>query len=480
MKKIKMAAVLVMAATMITTSIIGCGRSSTETANPTTDASSTEEMGSTGMNETADNSETKGTGEIYFLNFKPEIAEVYEAVAAKYEEETGVKVKVVTAASGTYETTLKSEIAKADAPTIFQINGPVGYQSWKDYCADLSGTDLYKSLTDQSLAVTAGEGVYGIPYAVEGYGIIYNDEILQKYFALSDKAVSISSAKDIKNFDTLKSVVEDMTKHAKDLGMEGVFASTSLSEGNQWRWQTHLANMPLYYEFADNKDYDNTILAGLTVDEIEFKYADNYRNIFDLYINNSTVAPTLLGAKSVDDSMAEFALGKCAMVQNGNWAWAQIKGVDGNVVKEEHIKYLPIYTGMSGEEEQGLCIGTENYFAINSQVSEEKQKASIDFLNWLFSSDTGKAFVAKDLGFIAPFTTFSEEEKPTDPLAREVLAWMENGSKTVAWTFAAFPSEEFKNYFGSALLEYAQGSITWEEVVKVVKDSWSSERAAAK
>lgn len=479
MRKFKKVAALAMAATMIATALTGCGSSSKDTA-ATTDAATTESTDTTAKEDTKDTAKAEGTGEIYFLNFKPEVADVYDEIATKYETETGVKVKVVTAASGTYETTLKSEIAKTDAPTIFQINGPVGYQSWKDYCADLSKTDLYKSLSDKTIAVSEGEGIYGIPYAVEGYGIIYNDEIMQKYFALSDKAVSISSTEEIKNFDTLKSVVEDMTSHAKDLGIEGVFANTSLAEGNQWRWQTHLANLPLYYEFADNKEYDNTVLAGLAADEIQFKYAENYKNIFDLYINNSTVAQTLLGSKTVDDSMAEFALGKCAMVQNGNWAWGQISKVEGNVVKEDSVKYLPIYTGVAGEENQGLCIGTENFFAINSQVSADKQQASIDFLNWLFTSDTGKAFVTNDLKFIAPFTTFTDAQKPSDPLAKEVLKWMENGSKTVAWTFAAFPSEEFKNYFGSALLEYAQGSNTWEDVVTVVKDSWKSERAAAK
>lgn len=477
MRKFKKVAALAMAATMIAASLTGCGSSSKDTA--TTETKTAETTDAT-TDKTKDTATTKGAGEIYFLNFKPEVAEVYDEIATRYEAETGVKVKVVTAASGTYETTLKSEIAKEDAPTIFQINGPVGYQSWKDYCSDLSKTDLYNNLTDKGLAVTEGEGVYGIPYAVEGYGIIYNDEIMQKYFALSDKAVKISKTEEIKNFATLKSVVEDMTKHAKDLGIEGVFANTSLAEGNQWRWQTHLANLPLYYEFADNKDYPTTIAAGLAADKIDFKYAENFKNIFDLYLNNSTVAPTLLGSKTVDDSMAEFALGKCAMVQNGNWAWGQISKVEGNVVKEDSVKYLPIYTGVAGEENQGLCIGTENFFAINSKVSPEKQQASIDFLNWLFTSDTGKAFVSNDLKFIAPFTTFTEAQRPTDPLAKQIFAWMENGSKTVAWTFAAFPSEEFKNYFGSALLEYAQGSTTWDDVVTVVKDSWASERAAAK
>lgn len=416
--------------------------------------------------------------EIYFLNFKPEIAEIYDKIAKDYQAETGVKVKVVTAASGTYEQTLKSEVAKSEAPTIFQINGPVGYQNWTDYCADLKDTKLYSYLSDKSLAVTSGEGVYGIPYVVEGYGIIYNNAIMEKYFALANKAVNVSSMDEINNFDTLKAVAEDMTGHKKELGIEGVFASTSLNSGEQWRWQTHLANVPFYYEFAENTAFDNSILAGLAAKEINFKYSDNFKNIFDLYINNSYTEPSMLGSKSVDDSMAEFALGKVAMVQNGNWAWSQISGVSGNTVTENDIKYLPIYTGVSGEESQGLCIGTENYFAVNSKVSKEKQEMSIAFLEWLFSSETGKTYVTNELGFIAPFTTFNDDEKPADPLAKEVLGWMEKDVTSVPWTFAAFPSENFKNDFGDALLEYAQGQKGWDDVATIVKDSWKKEAAA--
>jgi raffinose/stachyose/melibiose transport system substrate-binding protein len=451
MKKKLLSAVL--AAAMVSTMLVGCSSKGTTTT---------------------------AAKEIYFLNFKPEIADTYKEIAAAYEKETGVKVKVVTAAAGTYETTLKSEIAKTDAPTIFQINGPVGYQSWKDYTADLSKTKLYSYLSDKTLAVTSGSGVYGIPYVVEGYGIIYNEAIMKKYFALSNKAVTISSTAEINNYALLKQVVEDMTKHKAELGIKGVFASTSLKSGEQWRWQTHLANLPLYYEFKDNTKYDNTVLAGLATDNIEFKYANNYKNIFDLYINNSITSKKLLGSKSVDDSMAEFALGNVAMVQNGNWAWGQISKVQGNKVNENDVKFMPIYTGMAGEEKQGLCIGTENYFAINSKVSKEKQDASVAFLEWLFSSTTGKNFVTTKLGFIAPFNTFTDAEKPTDPLAKEVLAWMSKGYNTVPWTFAAFPSENFKNYFGDALLQYAQGNKSWDDVVKIVKDSWTSEKAAAK
>lgn len=417
--------------------------------------------------------------EIYFLNFKPEIASVYEKIAEEYKEKKGVTVKVVTAASNGYEQTLTSEIAKSDPPTIFQVNGPVGYRAWADYCADLKDTALYSFLSDKSLAIKDGDSVYGIPYVVEGYGIIYNEEITDKYFALKDRATSFSSMDEINSFSKLKALVEDMQSKKEELNIDGVFASTSFSSGNAWRWDTHLANVPFYYEFIENKDFDDPTLAGLGSSEINFTYSENFKNIFDLYINNSGTPKNLIGSKSVNDSMAEFALGKVAMVQNGNWAYKDISDVDGNTVKKDKIKMLPVYTGIKGEENQGLCVGTENYLAINSKVSAEKQKASADFLEWLFSSDEGKRYVTEELGFISPFTTFDEDERPEDPLANQILDWMEKKDiKSVPWIFTSFPSETFKQDFSSVLLQYAQGSADWDKVVSTVKKAWQNEYQA--
>lgn len=459
-------------ATMTAALLAGCGGSNDAAETPAADdgGAASEAPAESGDAAGGDTAAAEGAGQVYYLNFKPEVDEVWQKLAADYTAETGVPVKVVTAAQNTYEQTLKSEIANADAPTLFQINGPIGYQSWKDYCLDLKDTELYSWLMDKNMVVSGEDGgVYGIPYVVEGYGIIYNNAIMEKYFALD--GAKATSMDEINNFDTFKAVVEDMQAKKDDLGIEGVFASTSLAPGDDWRWQTHLANIPIYYEYKDKSVND--------LQEIEFTYADNFKNIFDLYINNSCTAPTLLGSKSTDDSMAEFALGKAAMVQNGNWGWGQISGVDGNVVAETDVKFLPIYTGVAGEEKQGLCTGTENFFCINSQASAEDQAASIAFVEWLFNSDTGKAAVTNDLGFIAPFTTFADDEKPADPLAQEVIRYMENSDlSSVTWNFTSFPSQQFKDDFGAKLLEYASGSVEWDEVKQSVIDSWAAEKAA--
>ena len=396
--------------------------------------------GCSNSNNSSGGSDSSEKGKVYYLSFKPEQEEQWKEIAKKYTDETGVEVKVVTAASGKYEQTLKSEITKSDAPTLFQINGPIGYQSWKDYCADLTDTELNKHLLNQDLAIKGDDDkVYGIPYVEEGYGIIYNQSIMDKYFKLD--GAKVKSMDEINSFAKLKEVAEDM-QSKKD-------------------------------EYKDNNVKDE--------DKISFKYSDNYKNIFDLYINNSTCEPKLLGSKTVTDSMSEFALGQCAMVQNGNWGWSQIADVSGNTVKEDDVKFLPIYTGVKGEEKQGLCIGTENYFCINKEASEADQKATQDFINWLFTSDKGKDYVTNELGFIAPFDTFSDKEAPQDPLAKEVIKYMKDDNYyNIDWNFTTFPSQQFKDDFGAALLEYCNGNKTWDDVKKLVVDEWASEKELTK
>jgi len=406
---------------------------------------------------------------VYLLNFKPEAEEALKTIASAYKDKTGVEVKIVTAASGTYQQTLQTEVAKSNPPTIFNLNGPVGLATWKDYALDLSDTEFVKALTDTSMALTDEDGVvYGSPLGIEGYGLIYNAAILNKYFAL--EGAKATSVDEIKGFAKLKEVVEDMQARKADLGIEGAFACTSLSSGEDWRWQTHLANYPVFYEFRDK---------GVTdAKEVDLTYSDNYKQIFDLYLNNSTVAPSAAAAKTVTDSMADFALGKCAFVQNGNWAWSQISEVEGNTVAEGDIHFMPIYIGVSGEEKSGIALGTENYLAVNSQVSETAQKASIDFLTWLLTGEGAKMLVDNSVVSVSPYPAFSELT-PADPLGKETAQFLANKELyPINWVFQTFPSQEFKNQLGSHLAQYASGKEDWSAVKEYFVTTWKSEKSA--
>ncbi|MCT9002881.1 ABC transporter substrate-binding protein [Microbacterium memoriense] len=402
-------------------------------------------------------------GKVYYLNFKPEQADDWVALAAEYTEETGVQVDVQTAASGTYETTLKSEMAKSNAPTLFQVNGPVGLASWKDYVADLSDTAVYEHLNDQSVALTGDDGeVLAIPYVVETYGIIYNKKIVNDYIALGDS--SVSSIDEITDFATLSSVVEGIQAHKDDLGIEGAFTSAGFDSSSDWRFKTHLANIPLYWQFKAD---------GVTGQpaEINDSYLDGYQDIFDLYINNATVDPSTLSGKTIEDTNSEFALGKAAFYQNGTWAYGD---VSGQAVADEDLGMLPIYIGAEGEENSGLVTGSENYWVVNNESSEADQQATKDFLEWVITSDTGRDTLANTMGFVTPFDTFGDY-LPANPLVRADAEYTAAGKTAVTWNFTVMPSEEWKNGVGQALLQYAQGTGDWDAVETAYVDGWATE-----
>ena len=406
-------------------------------------------------------------GSVYYLNFKPEQADQWAELGEKYTEETGVPVTVVTAASGTYESTLKSEMAKDEAPTLFQVNGPVGLASWKDYCYDLKDTEIYKQLTSEEFALTNEDGsVPGIAYVIETYGLIYNKALLNDYFE-TDGAV-VKSVEEINSFETLKAVADDIQAKKDDLGIEGAFTSAGFDASSDWRFKTHLANLPVYYEYvADGID---------STDAIKGTYLENFKNIFDLYITDSTCEPTVLSSKTGEDAASEFALGEAVFYQNGTWAYNDIKD---NEVADEDLGMLPIYIGVEGEENQGLCTGSENYWCVNSKASEEDIQATLDFLNWVITSDEGRTSLSQEMGFVTPFKTFDKNFESENPLVVDANKYIADGKTSVAWNFTTMPSEEWKNQVGSAMLEYAQGTGEWDAVEKAFVDGWATEYAAA-
>ena len=391
-------------------------------------------------------------GKVYYLNFKPEQDQQWQDLAKVYTEQTGVPVTVVTAAAGTYETTLMAEMGKSDAPTLFQVNGPVGLASWKDYCYDLAGSDIYSQLTSDEYALKEGDTVYGISYVIESYGIITNKTLL---------AEAGYTVEDIQSFEDLKKVAEDITARKDELGF-AAFTSAGMDGSSDWRFKTHLANLPIYFEYEDE---------GIgSTDAIKGTYLDNYKNIWDLYINNSTCEPTELAAKTGDDSRNEFLAGEAVFFQNGSWEYANLTG-EGKFTDDD-LAMIPIYIGVGDEANQGLCTGTENYWCVNNMASEEDIQATLDFINWCVTSEEGTAAMANDMGFVIPFKTAQESNNLFVKQDAEMLA---AGKTPVSWNFPTMPSEEWKNVLGTALTAYAAGTGSWDDVVTAFVDNWAAE-----
>lgn len=456
--KFKKVFAMLLTAAMMTSMLAGCGGSGTDQSSET----KSEDKSSEKDRNTA---KKGGDGKVYYLNFKPEQADQWTELAEQYTDETGVDVEVQTAASGTYESTLKSEMAKDEPPTLFQVNGPVGLASWKDYCYDLSDSQIYKDVSSDDYVLKDGDAVQGIAYVIETYGIIYNKALLKKYFELPD--AEIKSIEELNSFDALKKVADGIQKHKEDLGVMGAFTSAGMDSSSDWRFKTHLANLPVYYEYKDE---------GVTSSEaIKGTYLDNFKNVWDMYLKDSTCEPSMISSKTGEDASSEFALGEAVFYQNGTWAYNDIKDME---VADEDMGMLPIYIGAEGEENQGLCTGSENYWCVNKKASEEDIQATLDFLTWVVESDEGRDMLANEMGFITPFTTF-DEYLPENPLVKANDEYTKAGKTPVSWNFTTMPSEEWKNKVGSAMLEYAQGTGDWDAVRTAFVDGWASEYAAA-
>ena len=406
--------------------------------------------------EKKDDTKTEGgdtaTGKVYYLNFKPEQDQDWQDLAKAYTEETGVPVTVLTAASGTYEEKLTSEIAKTDAPTLFQVNGPVGLASWKDYCYDLKDSQIYGELTSDSFALKDGDAVAGIGYVIESYGLITNKTLLEK---------AGYTVEDIQSFDDLKRVAEDITARKDELGF-AAFTSAGMDGSSDWRFKTHLANLPIYFEYqADGIN---------STDAIKGTYLDNYKAIFDLYINNSTCAPADLSGKTGTDSENEFLNGKAVFFQNGSWEYSALSAK----YSDDEMTMIPIYIGVGDEANQGLCTGTENYWCVNKDAAPEDIQATLDFMYWCVTSDKGTQALANDMGFVIPFKKAAESPNLFVKVDKELTA---AGKTPVSWNFTTMPSEQWKNDVGSALTAYAAGTGDWEAVKTAFVDGWAKEAA---
>ena len=451
MKKRLMA--LALTAAVGATALTGCGSNQTAatTAAPATEAAKTETTVAP-----ATEAAPAADGSVYYLNFKPEQDQQWQDLAKAYTEETGVPVTVVTAASGEYETTLMSEMGKSSAPTLFQVNGPVGLANWTDYCYDLAGTDIYNELTSEGFALKDGDAVKGIAYVVESYGIITNKSLLEK---------AGYTVEDIDSFEDLKNVAEDITARKDELGF-AAFSSAGMDGSSDWRFKTHLANLPIYFEYqADG--------IGAT-DAIKGTYLDNYKNIWDLYINNSTCEPADLAAKTGDDSRNEFLAGEAVFFQNGSWEYGNLTG-EGKFTDDD-LAMIPIYVGVGDEANQGLCTGTENYWCVNVNASEADQAATEAFINWCVTSEAGTKAMAEDMNFTIPFKNAKES---ANVFVKADADYTKAGKTSVSWNFTTMPSEDWKNGVGAALTQYAAGTGDWDAVKTAFVDGWKTEKEKA-
>lgn len=400
-------------------------------------------------------------GHVYFLQNKTEILDQLQKLADDYTDQTGVKVEVSTAADAQFDTTLSSELAKSNAPTMFTIADYSKFAQYQKYMLPVQDTAVYKLLNDDGKAAsfTIDKDAYTLPYAEEWSGIIYNKKILREY-AKKDYAV-IKSADDIKDYDTLKKVAESIQKHKADLDLDGAFATPGLDPSDTFRFGDHMMRPLLFQTFRQ----DNTTF------EPEFKdtFIKNYKDLWDLEMNNNPTEPGMLSSKAYTDVVSEFATARVAFLPNGVWGYADIQG---NNVDDKDLGMLPYWMGISGETDYAPPSSYAQW-AVNKNAPKKDQQATLDFIKWMVSSDEGREVMSKEMNFAVPFSTFGEADQPSNPLVTAAKQWAKEGKKPLAST--PIPGQQYADGISNALMEYAQGTGKWDAVEKAMTDGWTTE-----
>ncbi len=393
-------------------------------------------------------------GSVYYLNFKPEADQAWQDLAKLYTEKTGVQVKVITAAAGDYSNKLTAEMGKSSPPTLFNCGNAQGLADWEGYLLDLTGTALHQACATEDFNLTDESGkVRAIGYCYESFGLIVNKALLQE---LTGKTVE-----DIKNFDDLRDISQEITAKYPETGV-AAFASPGLDSSSSWRFSGHLANMPLYYEFAADG------ISGQPA-QIQGTYLENYKNIWDLYIGNTTCAGSQLSAKTADNAKAEFTTGKAVFYQNGSWEYA---GLVAAGMAPGDLSMIPIYCGVSGEENAGLCSGTENCWAVNAKAPQADIDATLDFVAWVATSEEGLTMLSQQFGAVP----FKNAKKAENVFSQEAARLLAEGKYTVTWAFNHTPNvDEWRGGVVSALTAYSAGSGDWSAVENAFVAGWKAQ-----
>ena len=394
---------------------------------------------------------SSGKGSVYWLNFKPESDEVLHEVAELYEKQTGISVKIVTAASGTYSQMLNSELDKSHPPTIIVLGNNDLVAKWGDICIDLKGTAIEKELNTDSYNMYDSEGrLVSIGYCYECYGIIVNKDLIEKAGHSMDELV---------NFNGLKSVAEDIHNRAGELGFDA-FSASDMDGSSSWRFTGHMANLEYFYEERDDGGWKEC------PSSLKGTYMENFKNLYDLCINNSTVKPETL-ATGGHDAENEFKTGKAVFFVNGSWEYDAVsKDVPSATM-------IPYYCGVAGEEKAGLNCGTENCWAIPSLCSDADIQATIDFLVWCVNDPEASRMLVDSFG-VMPYTNSAESRNGFLAAANKYIA---EGCYVMDWATNFQPNvDNYRAGLVSALNEYNsnQNDSNWQKVKTAFVEGWAS------
>lgn len=363
-------------------------------------------------------------GKVFYLNCVPEANEAWQKLASTYSDIYGVEVTVRTVTTDDCAATIRSALAWEDAPTVFQFHSAADLEGLKGSCLDLTGSAVLGQMITGNFNLTDGGSVKAIGYSYDAFGLMVNTALLD--------AAGYEMA-DIGDFSTLNAVAEDIHSRASELGFDA-FASWAADGSTAWQ----LAQATQYYE---DQESDSLNL---------------YRQLLDLYINNS--APVMAKAAS-DPSLEQFAAGQAVFCLHSAEVYDTL--VDEPYQMEAgDLAMIPVYCGAQDEENAALCTTVRSFWAVSSEASAADRQATLDFLNWVVTSEYGISVLQEQFGGV-PFKAATADK---NRFYGDSNALLSNGNYPI--TAGEGEDDALKDAITAAAAEYAadQTEENWKKI----------------
>ena len=396
-----------------------------------------------------------GEGALRLVNGKIEIDSQLKKVAEKYKEKTGQEVVIESLGGGVdIQGQLKSYKAADNMPDIFVIGGDGDYANWTDSVADLSDSEFAKN-TDFAYKDKASGKVVGFPYAVEGYGITYNADILEK---------AGIDPETLKNYDAFKAAFEKLDSMKSELGLQAV--ASVAAESGQMYWSTGNHLFGYYYtgglDRGDNKYFDMA-MKGEFDDQRLGEFADMTALLFKY------ADPQVLISGTYDDQLALWAQGKTAFITQGNWIDPSLPTY--NVTFKAGL--LPLaFTKADMTKILADCPSWWCVYKDGKNVDAAKK-----FLDYLATDPDAQEILVKEAGMISPYKTSTVE--PETPLAVSLKKYVDAGN-TSSWAWSNMPEGIAQNKLGLIFESFAKGDMTNDQFVQMMKTTIADYVAANK
>ncbi len=391
--------------------------------------------------------------ELMVFQYNPELKDAYQEVVRSFSEsyqEINLTVESLEAGKD-YRQELKARFSAGNMPDVFNIGSPQDIITYKDILLDLSSTAAAQFVIDGLNRDMTVEGtVYGLPYCLEGYGLVYNTEMFEK---------AQIDVKTIDSFQALEIAVKKLDDQKKDLGIDAVFA---FAAKEYVETGLYLSNLFISPEFEG--DAFKTYYAK----SIAFKYGESFKKMVDLF-NQYSVQPAyeIDYKKQIEELFIEE---KVAMIQQGSWVAKTFENLDKDILQKVGFMPFPV----EGYMEDANPIGVPMYWAVNKERPWEVQKAAQDFINWLYLTEDGQDAIADTLKFIPPYKGFAADSV-SDPLSKYIL-YQVSSQKRINWIFDAYPEDWGLLTLGPGISAYIQGKLSWDALLANARQDWEQKR----